>query len=605
MNAPIQTTPRFRKQHFNYVDGVRQIIMRKEDMPDYSAEDIEQLYSVRLNRNTKTGVTMTHDERREKREAERKVAPVSAPPSWMKHDRQVLRFYGYFQEAVHIDATENARIRPLTLTYFLEDGTLKIFEPSVSNSGLVQGTFMKRHQVPHPQGGFFQPTHFKLGTSVTIYCRSFHVVDCDSFTKWYFDVSNLELGTPGKMPDDTFTRKIRDEQEQKAKGLPQSVAESKEYMELRCGAVRKNTKLRQHLDNDQKVLRFYAYWDDPTLYGSRNFFIVHYFLSDDTLEVRQQYERNQGCVPFPVFFSRNRVNRVLSVMPAPNMDNRPPEWVMPEDLILGQTFPLCGRDLFLYDCDEFTKEFYRKWLHMRQEPIPIQGAENCVPQSARTQPPIETSTPRADPCESVFQEVFEKGDKSLKFEATLINSKPEDTNRRFVVMFYVSDLSVAVFEKRQRNSGHVEGKFADRRKVFNPVSKKMYAPADFHVGATITVNSANFFLSRADEYTLALMEEHYEVFPYSDGALVAQKITDLKDDTELASLVSISPPRLGALIKRKLRGVLAEQELVTLLRMFPFADEGPHSGDIDVTRLREAMRDPMICDKLRVTDRTI
>eukprot|EP00971_Amphidinium_carterae_P281595 5590678-Amphidinium_carterae.1 len=30
-----------------------------------------------------------------------------------------------------------------------------------------------------------------------------------------------------------------------------------------------------------------AYWDDPTPYGMRIYFIVHYYLSDNTMEVNE------------------------------------------------------------------------------------------------------------------------------------------------------------------------------------------------------------------------------------------------------------------------------------------------------------------------------
>jgi hypothetical protein len=74
-------------------------------------------------------------------------------PQWLKHDRQVLRFYAYFQESVIEDPNENFRIRNCVINYFLEDDTIYIYEPKVENSGLPQGVFLKRHKVPAPDGG--------------------------------------------------------------------------------------------------------------------------------------------------------------------------------------------------------------------------------------------------------------------------------------------------------------------------------------------------------------------------------------------------------------------------------------------------------------------
>jgi len=157
-------------------------------------------------------------------------------------------------------------------------------------------------------------------------------------------------------------------------------------------------------------------------------------------------------------------------------------------------------------------------------------------------------------------------------------------------MFFLSDFTTKVFEKRQRNSGHVEGKFADRRKLRNPETGTDFCPTDFYVGARIMVNCATFCLSRADEYTLALMEELSEHFPYSDRGMIVYKIRSLVESPGL-SASSISPPALNNLVKKELKGCLVDHELVTLLRAFPAGKEGYKLGHIDLTCLRKAMQD--------------
>jgi len=59
-------------------------------------------------------------------------------------DRHVLRFSGYFKEAVVESALENYRVRKVTLFYYLEDHSLSITEPKQENSGVPQGAFLKR-----------------------------------------------------------------------------------------------------------------------------------------------------------------------------------------------------------------------------------------------------------------------------------------------------------------------------------------------------------------------------------------------------------------------------------------------------------------------------
>jgi len=51
-----------------------------------------------------------------------------------------------------------------------------------------------------------------------------------------------------------------------------------DYLEHKLGGGRMPSQ-KQFLENDRKVLRFYAY--------SEIAFVLHYFLADDTLEVRE------------------------------------------------------------------------------------------------------------------------------------------------------------------------------------------------------------------------------------------------------------------------------------------------------------------------------
>ncbi len=59
---------------------------------------------------------------------------------------QVLRFYAYFKEGVDDSPEENYRVRRCQILLYLEDGSLSVVEPKEDNSGLFQGTFLKRHR---------------------------------------------------------------------------------------------------------------------------------------------------------------------------------------------------------------------------------------------------------------------------------------------------------------------------------------------------------------------------------------------------------------------------------------------------------------------------
>ena len=70
------------------------------------------------------------------RRAQENDAIPKIAPKWLKYDRQVLQFSGYFQEPVVENATENYRIRNCTIYYYLDDDTLHITERKIENSGI-------------------------------------------------------------------------------------------------------------------------------------------------------------------------------------------------------------------------------------------------------------------------------------------------------------------------------------------------------------------------------------------------------------------------------------------------------------------------------------
>jgi hypothetical protein len=68
----------------------------------------------------------------------------------------------------------------------------------------MQGVFVKRHQITKEQDGSpFTPADLAVGETVTMYERTFFVVDADAFTRaWYTEHMGLELAGPGTYPAD-------------------------------------------------------------------------------------------------------------------------------------------------------------------------------------------------------------------------------------------------------------------------------------------------------------------------------------------------------------------------------------------------------------------
>lgn len=99
-------------------------------------------------------------------------------PAWVAFDRQVLCFDAYFQEAVHEKREEKNRIRKCKIYFYLEDDTIQVIERKVENSGIPQGTLIRRHRIPLPPPNdeeFYTVQNFCVGKELTMYSRVYHL----------------------------------------------------------------------------------------------------------------------------------------------------------------------------------------------------------------------------------------------------------------------------------------------------------------------------------------------------------------------------------------------------------------------------------------------
>merc|ERR1719387_602468 len=376
-------------------------------------------------------------------------------------------------------------------------------------------------------------------------------------------------------------------------GVPLEVMESKEYTELKLGGSRKNHKLQQFLENDRKVLRFYAYWDDTTRYGARQYFVIHYFLSDDTVEINNNYARNSGRHPYPVFFTRGPLELQPTMTHTPGMIKMHSPLLSPMDIEVGKTIPVYGREFFIYDCDDATKEFMEQFTGKVVTPVPVPDEEKVHLQLLY--PPhngfggdedslgsclqLRPKPPRKDPVK-----LMTNSDRILRYEAIPENNVPEDLNRKFIIGIFLADDTVAVWEVRQRNSGCVEGKFRERGLTVNPSTGVNFTPGDFYVGAEVTISAMPMLIVRTDEYSLKFKEMNPTLFPQSSFALMCLKLAPLMDAG--CSAAAMTPEDFRDFVAGAIGITLTDQELITLLRNCSVAD----TADIDVAALLESLK---------------
>lgn len=456
----------------------------------------------------------------------RKQEPVNdyvprIPPAWLKYDRKVLSFNAYFQEHVVENPTENYRLRKCLIYYYLDDGTLYITEPKIENSGIPQGVFLKRQKVPktlEDRNDFISWEDINLGINLHIYGRVFRVTDCDDFTRKFYEENGLPLGNPEGSPSDNFDylTSIKD-----LKIPPPDTKEYKEYFEVKLKGGHPNTGLAKYLHNDRKVLSFGIVWDDTTLEGGLKFFTLNFFLADDTIEVKEVAEQNNGKDPFPMLLRRSKVPKEALLTHYPGMNLKKEEHYKAQDLIIGNSINIFSRPCLIYDCDEFTKKWFKDILNVQQvpidlkkhkptkfwQPVPPYNGFGSEEDSLGSVYSLQPKPPRKD-----INKMFTCDQNILRFEARLISENREDNTRKFIISFFCGDDSVQVYEHTDRNSGVWAGKFLEKKTHKNPITNKYYNENDFMLGNIVVLNQFRFQLLRCDEFTYKYMKERPEIF---------------------------------------------------------------------------------------------
>jgi len=502
-------------------------------------------------------------------------------PAWLKHDKQVLRFYGFFQESVVERPDENCRYRVVNFMYYMEDGTLSMGEPKVENSGIPQGSFLKRHRVPREDGmGFVGPDDFRCGQEISLYGRTYHITGCDRFTRWFYEQNGIDVGEDAPLPEDQWQKSYKFQKTAERGGLPPSAQamDAKLLGKLSVGAAPADKKEMQFLLNDRKVLRFKAYWDDPTLYGGRIYFIVHYYLADNTVEINEAHCRNSGRDAYPVFFKRGPLTKNFGTNPYPGMLRSDGGRVQPEDLMVGQTINVWNRNVTLYDVDDFTQKFYLEYMDVDQKANAIDVTEQPIRHAKLAPPPhngigsaedslINCQMIQPKPHKPDVAKLMVLSGENLRFEAKMVNGEPEDECRRFVISYFPDTDRIAVYEQPVRNTGHMGGKFLEKAKVKNPDTGKYFELKDLYVGKTVRICAQPLQIIRADEHCLQYLEARPEEFPWADPIACAKRLIPISGDEEMKDEAGIDPDRLKELAADS--GVdLVDHEVITLLRAF-------------------------------------
>ncbi|NXN13466.1 EFHC1 protein, partial [Indicator maculatus] len=443
--------------------------------------------------------------------------PSGFIPAHVAFDKKILRFYAYFQEDVPLSTEERYRIRQVVIFYYLEDDSMYVVEPVVKNSGIPQGKHIRRHRVPkNERGDHYHWKDLNRGVSITMYGRTYRIVDCDPFTQVFLESQGIELNPPERMVSDPYTELRR---------MPEHNYITPSDFD----------QLKQFLTYDKQVLRFYATWDDTnSMFGENRSYIIHYYLADDTVEVREVYKPNDGRDPFPIMIRRQRLPKTFvdnkKAFPSCVLeisDKEVLEWYTAKDFAVGKSTTLLGRTFFIYDCDEFTRNFYRDKFGITDfQPVEIKKKPlEKVPQVIPPYNGFGILEDSLQNCFSLFPKppykdvikMLENDHKVLRYQVTLESPNPEDRKRRFILSYFLSNDMISIYEPHVRNSGIIGGKYLGKTRVAKPGSTTenatYYEPSDFTIGSTIEVFGHRFVITDADEHVLNYMESHAESFP--------------------------------------------------------------------------------------------
>lgn len=512
-------------QQFVYSDGSQQ--EKKQNVgEDVDINLIDEL--------TKSISNMSFQ--KERRAPENDSIPRVQPP-WIKYDRKVLRFYAYFQEHVVESRLENYRIRRVKIYYYLSDETMFITEPKIENCGIPQGPFLKRQKVPKVVGELndcYTWRDFDLSQNINIYDRIFRITDCDDFTREFYDYMGFPLSNPEPAPGDHFEdfTKTKD-----AKINPPDTKEYKEYIEVRLGGGHPNDGLKQYLDNDRKVLSFKVLWHDDTLEGGYNYFTLNYFLADSTVEVKEIRFQNSGRDPFPLLLRKQKLPKKPILTHYPGMSLTKEDYYSPEDFSIGAHINVFGRDCVVYDCDMFTKAYYRYRLGIELNPIKMEESQRRA--IKHEVPPYNGYGSPEDSLGNVYSlqpkppkkdmtKIFTNDQYVMRFEARMISEQKEDNTRSFIISFFCGDDTIQVYQNADKNSGIWGGKFMERKRHEKKGNEDRYVQDyDFQIGGLVHLGAFTFQLLKADDFTIGYMKERPEKFPEVNIAATLNKLKSL------------------------------------------------------------------------------
>eukprot|EP00796_Vickermania_ingenoplastis_P006654 gene6654-4770_t len=534
-------------------------------------------------------------------------------PQWKTLDDKVLRFFGYYVEDVTESTIETSRVRKAKIQFYLNNGVVSITEtPFVKNSGLRAGMTAS----PYKADGV-DVFSLCIGATLTLRGIDYHLVDCDAFTREFCDVMGMPQPDPLEYPYDEFEARAL----KPPPPMDEGHIDMRRVVEVHAAQVagthaslltpEERAKARDFYLHDREVLRYYAVWD-------KRQFRINYYIADGTISVMFDPAENDGRDRNAVFVRRNKIpcdtKAVLLHSETVNRPQGPPQrFLTAEDLRTGVTVDIFTRPFYVYDCDDYTREFYKaRGMDMPSFPRPFTEHDQATAKALRSkrQPKAAYKDAQVNKEDQGQQQKF--GASSMVFEdhvsekdplkmnrfaqdvfrfgARMVDRCPQDAGRKFIVCYYLADDTMSVYEVIINNSGHIGGKIFARRQVASVTD-----PRQLKVGDSVHMDGNDYILEEMDERTKKYLERGFpemdEVY-YRTIELLAkaqqQLLRRFSRTTDVFRYYASSSAR--GLNKDNVREVFTDNELMItdeeLDNVMNYVDMD-HDGWVDLADLTE------------------
>ncbi|GAU87878.1 hypothetical protein RvY_00666 [Ramazzottius varieornatus] len=221
--------------------------------------------------------------------------------------------------------------------------------------------------------------------------------------------------------------------------------------------------------------------------------------------------------------------------------DKPTEMFTEVDFKCGEMINVLGRPIFIYDCDGYTKWYYKEIYGTDMKSIEVE--ERKPPKQIVKPPPYNGYGFEEDSLRNVAMLVpkpplldvrkyllldWEKADPSkLIFRLKMVTDKKQDSERNFVMSFSLSDDGIFVYEKNVP-PGATPGTYRGNRamkKMNDPITDQpVYVTAeDLYVGAVFEFSKRTFVITEVDDCTAKFFERYPDKFPFASAPHVMDK----------------------------------------------------------------------------------